>query len=126
MGVVALDDDGASSGEGRCGVPACDGEGEGEVGGAEDGDRSERDGALADVRPRCRGAVGESGVDDRGVPGAFAQHRGEQTELAGRAPNLAGDAGGGEAGLGGGARNDPVLGGLDVGGDGVEELGALL
>ena len=94
MGVVALDDDGASGGEGRGGVAAGDGEGEREVGGAEHGDGAERDGALADVGPGRGFAVGEGRVDAGAVPGAFAQHRGEEAELAGGAADLAGDAGG--------------------------------
>ena len=73
VGVVAFDDDGAACGERRGGVAAGDGEGQREVGGAEDGDRTERDGALANVGPRRGLAVGKGGVDAGAVPGTLAQ-----------------------------------------------------
>ncbi len=50
---------------------------------------------------------------------------GEQSQLAGGAADLAGDACLRQAGLGDGAVDERVLDGLDVGGDRLEELGAL-
>ena len=52
----------------------------------------ERDGALADVGPRQRRAVGQRGVDAGAGPAALAQDLGEQPQLTGGAADLAGDA----------------------------------
>ena len=69
---------------------------------------------------------GSAGSMRGAVPAALAEDAGEQAELSGGAADLAGDAGLRQAGLGDGAVDDGVLGGLDVGGDRFEELGALL
>ncbi len=126
VGIVGLDDDGASRGERRCGVSARDREGQREVAGAEYCDRAKRNGALANVGPGQWGSIGQCRVDAGAGPAALAQDAGEQAKLSGRAADLAGEAGLWKPAFGYGARDDGVLGGLDIGGDRLEELGALL
>ena len=126
MRVMGLDDDGAAGGQRRCGVAAGDGERQREVACTEDGDRAQRDEALANVGAWQRGSVGTRRIDAGAVPAALAKHLGEQSQLAGGTADLAGDARLGEAGFGDGAGDDVVTDGFEVGCDGFEEPGALL
>jgi hypothetical protein len=71
------------------------------------------------------GSIGSRGVDARTVPAALAQDAGEQAQLAGRAADLAGDAGFRESGFRDGTGDDVAPNGLDVGRDRLQELGAL-
>ena len=126
MGVVRLDDDGATRRQRRRGVAAGDREGERKVACAEDGDGAERYGALADVGTRQRGAIGQGGIDAGAVPASLAQHFCEQSELTGGAAHLAGEARRRQAGLGGRPGDQRVAQRFDVLGDPLEEGGAAL
>ena len=92
VGGVALDHDRAPCGQRGGGVAAGGGEGEREVAGPEDGDRAERDVALADVGARERLAVGQRRVDPDAEVVAATYDAGEHAQLAGGAADLAGDA----------------------------------
>ena len=126
VGVVALDHDGASGGKRRRGVAAGDGERQGEVAGAEDGDGAQRDRALANVGSWQRGSIGESGVDAGDVPASLPENACEEAQLPSGTADFAGDAGLRKSAFGDGAIDDGVLDGLDIGGDRFEELGAPL
>ena len=101
VGVVGLEDHGAAGGEGRGGVAARRREGQREVAGTEDGDRAQRDLALADVGARQRGAVRQRRVDADAAEVALADDAGEEPQLAGGAGPLALQPGGGQPGLAG-------------------------
>ena len=81
MGVVRHHDDGAAGREGRSGVAAGDGIGEGEITRAEDGDRAEGPAHRAMVGLRERLALGVGGLDARIDPLTFLDEVGEEAEL---------------------------------------------
>ena len=123
VGVVGLEDHRAAGGEGRGGVAARRREGQREVAGAEDGDRAQRDLALADVGAGQRRAVRQGRVDADAAEVALADHVGEEAQLAGGAGAFALQAGGGQAGFLAGADDQFVADGLDVVRDRVQERG---
>ena len=98
---------------------------EGEVAGAEDDDGAERDLALADVGPRQGCPLGLRRVDPGLEVVTRAHHDREQAQAASRAAELAGEAGHGQAALGGGPLDDAFAIRLEVPGDGLEEGSAL-
>ena len=120
---MGLEDHGAAGGEGRGGVSARRREGEREVAGAEDGDRAQRDLALADVGAGQRSAVRQGRIDADAAEVALADHGGEEAELAGGAGAFALQPGGGQAGFLAGADDQLVADGFDVVGDGLQEAG---
>ena len=126
VGVVCLDDDGAACGQSRCGVTACDREGQREVACAEDGDGAKRDRPLTNVGPGQRSPVGQRRVDAGAVPAALAKDAGKEAKLSGGAADLTGQPRLRQSAFGDGALDDRVLDGLDIGGDRLDELGALL
>ena len=122
MGIVGLDDHGATGGKRRRGVTTRDGERERKVTGAEYCNGPERHGALADVGPRHRFPVGLGGIDAGAVPTPLPQHRGEQSQLSGGPADLARDARLRQAGLRRGPSDERLTERLDVVGDQFEEV----
>ena len=120
---VRLDDHGASCGQGGSGVSARDGEGEGEVAGAEDGDGTQRPQHGADVGAWERLAIGECGVDAGVDPGTFLHNRGEEAQLVAGAAYFAGQARHGEGGFEVGALGQFLLVGVEGVGDAAEKGG---
>ena len=118
---MALDDDGRTGSEGRCGVTTGNREGEREVGRAEHGDRADR---MVDAAKICTGqgcAVGHGGVD-RGVkPVTESDIAGEQTQLADGAATLAFQTGARQAGFGHGGFDQQVADGDDIVRNGLQE-----
>ncbi len=123
VGVVGLEDHGAAGGEGGGGVAARRREGQREVAGAEDGDRAQRDLALADVGARQGSAVRQCRIDPDAAEIALPDDGGEEPELAGGAGPLALQPGGRQAGLQAGAGDEFLADRLDVVGDGLQEAG---
>lgn len=121
---MSADNDRTSGGEGAGGVPSGDRKREGEVGGAEDGDRTERAAHGSKVRLGDGGAIGLS-VFDTGIdPGAFLDQVGKHVELTHGAAALAFAARLGESGLGHHTRGDVGTGGVYFLCNGAEEFGA--
>ena len=108
MGVVRLDYDGTSGGQGRRGIAAGYGEGQREVAGAEDGDGAQRDGALANVGAWQGFRSGSAGsiraLFQLPSPRTSANRRSWPRGTA----DLAGDAGLRESGFRDGASDDVV------------------
>jgi hypothetical protein len=123
VGVVRLEDHGAAGGEGRGGVAARRREGQREVAGAEDGDGTQRDLALADVGAGQGGAVRQGRIDAHAAEVALADHVGEEPQLSGGAGAFALQPGGGQAGLLAGADDQFVADGFDVVRNRVQERG---
>lgn len=117
-------DDGATGGEGARGVTSGDGEGEREIGSAEDGDGAEGTAHRAEVGLGSGSAVGQCRFDAGIDPRTFFDEVGEHAELAYSASALALAAAFGEAGFGHHARGDFVTEGVDFFGDGAEECRA--
>ena len=126
MRVVRHHDDGATRGEGRGGVAAGDGVGEGEVARAEDGDGADGTEERAVVRLGQGLAVRVGGLDAGVDPVAFLDEVGEEPQLAHRAADLTLTACLGEAGLLRRPGDEDGRGGFDAGGDVAEEGGLLL
>ena len=124
--VVRHHDDGAARGEGRGGVAAGDGVGEGEVARAEDGDGADGTEERAVVRLGQGLAVRIGGLDAGVDPIAFLDEVGEEAQLAHGAADLALATRLGEAGLLRRAGDEGGRGGFDAGGDVAEEGGLLL
>jgi hypothetical protein len=121
MRVVALDDDGASRGEGRRGIATRDREGEREVARSEHGNGSQRYRTLANVGARQWRSVGLGRVDAGTGPATLAQYRGEQSKLSSGPADLALEAAFRQSALGHGSGDQRVGDGFDVGGGGLEE-----
>ncbi|MNQ75699.1 hypothetical protein D3C85_905030 [compost metagenome] len=124
MAAVGLEHHRAAGGQGGGGVATGGGEGQGEVAGAEHRHRAEADAVLAQVRARQRLALRQGAVDARAVKVAAAQQLGEQAQLAAGAATLALDARGRQRGLAADDGDEVIAEGIDLGGDGLEELGA--
>ncbi|KVK66906.1 hypothetical protein L907_19945 [Agrobacterium sp. C13] len=125
MGGMALDDDRAAGCQSRGGITAGRGEGEREVGGAEDRDGTDRTLHQADIRARQGLAVRQRLIVAAVEIVALADMRGEKAQLANGAAAFALQASCGQAGLGGADFGDGVGAGFDLLGNGVEECGAL-
>ena len=88
------------------------------------GDRIARDGGITIDTRNIMVSWATQYASDHAAD--LAQDAGKKAKLSGRAAGLAGEAGLRESALGDGAFDDGVLGGLDIGRDRLEELGALL
>ncbi|MNT21934.1 hypothetical protein D3C72_1572940 [compost metagenome] len=122
---MRLDHDRAARGQRRGSVAAGHGERQREVAGAEHCYRTDGDALHAQVGAR-RGALGQGGVEGGLLPAAFAQHGGEQAQLAGGAAALALQARDRQRAFQVGAFDQRVAERLDAGGDGFEQGRALL
>ena len=125
MGRMALDDHRAAGGQRRGGVAAGDREGQREVAGPEDGDRTERDGALPQIGARKRQPVGQGSLDAHLPPGAVADERREQPQLTHGAGGLPRHPGGRQSGFGHDSIGERRSERLDVRRDAVQEGGPL-
>ena len=90
MRLVGLHHDGTARGQRRGGVAAGDGEGQGEIARAEDGDRTDRNQHASQVGPWQRLPVRQRGVNARIDPGPLAHHRSEQPQLSAGSRTFAG------------------------------------
>lgn len=123
MGGVALDHHRATRSQCQGSVAAGGGEGEREVRGAEDRHGADRALHHLQVRARQRLAIGQRGVVATVEMIAVANVGGEEPELAGGAAALSVEPGLGQAGLLRADPGDRGGAGLDLVGDGVEEIG---
>ena len=124
--VVGHHDDRAARGKGRGGVTSGHGVSEGEVAGAEDGDRANRTKQRTVIRLGERFAIWIRGLDTGVDPFAFLDQVGEETELAHRAADLTLAARFGQTSFLGGPGDQGRCRGFDAGGDVAEEGGLLL
>ena len=123
VGVVGLEDHGAAGGEGGGGVAARRREGQREVARTKNGDGTQRDLPLADVRARQRSAVRQRRVDPDAAVVPLADDAGEEPELAGGARPLALEPGGRQSGLEARSGDEFLADRLDVPGNGLKEPG---
>ncbi len=81
MAAVPLDHHRAACGESRCGVPACDREGQWKIACREYGDRAERDLPLPQIRAGQRRAVRHGRVHPNAAPAAVTDDAGKEPQL---------------------------------------------
>ena len=123
---MTLHDYGTACSQGRSGIAAGHREGEGEIAGAEDHHRAQRNLAQAQIGARQRLAIRQRWIDAQAHPAAFAQLIGEQTKLSDRTGALARQAGQRQSRLGLCAFEQLIAQRHDLVGSGLEEARAQL